>query len=222
MVYDRKRMLERAETLRTGRRWRKALALYRQLLAAEPRNPELHYAAAPLMARAGLATEAWESFSVAAEALDQRDEKDKRLGLFRRAHKAMPKNFESCRALARAERASNDEATAIQVLLRGAARLKRRRTRGEAIVLLRDAWQIAPKNPEVVLALAKRLARAGRASEALFLLDGLDDRVQSRDLVQVRGLIWQIEPSVKHSWRWFSAWRDARGQLSPGAVRARA
>ena len=72
MPFDRKVMLDQAERLQGGRRWRRALTLYRQVLAAEPRNAELHYRAAPLLARAGRGAEAWESFSIAADALDQK------------------------------------------------------------------------------------------------------------------------------------------------------
>lgn len=224
MVYDRKRMLEKADALRLGRRWRRALLLYRQLLAAEPRNAELHARAAPLMARAGLEAEAWESFSLAAEALEQQDEKAKRLKLIASASRALPRSFAACRALARAQRANNDEASAIETLLRGAERLEKwhRRRRGEAILLMREALQIAPRNPKIVLAISRSLARAGRPAEALFLLDGIEGKLRGHDLSRVRGLIWRIEPSLKHSWRAFTAWRDARGTPKPGTAGARA
>ena len=221
MVYDRKRMLERAESLRSGRRWRRALTLYRQLLAAEPRNAELHGRAAPLMARAGLAAEAWESFSLAAEAFKERDEAAKRLKIYERAAQVLPKNFSACRALARAQRANNDEAAALATLLRGAERLKGRRSRSEAILLLREAAQIAPKETSVVLALSKSLARAGRGSEALFLLDRIEGKVRGHDLARVRAQIWRIEPSLKHSWRAFTSWRAVRGTPIPGTPGAR-
>ena len=53
--YDRKRLIERAAELESGWRWRRALALYRQVLAAEPHDPDLHSRVAPLMARTGRA-----------------------------------------------------------------------------------------------------------------------------------------------------------------------
>jgi thioredoxin-like negative regulator of GroEL len=214
--YDRKRLLSEADGLRDGRRWRRALKLYRQILAAEPRNAEIHFRVAPLLARSGRHAEAWESFRVAAEGISGDD--SSRIALHQRAVKSLPRSFEACRALASIWLRSQHPDRAERTLLEGSRRLRRRATRGQAIVLLRDAREIDPWNPSVVLDLCRLLAKDGRAAEALFLLDHLDERVSADDRRAVRALSWRIEPSLRHTWRWLRAGgerRGARGSTTP-------
>lgn len=209
--FDRKALLEQAERLQTGRRWRHALTLYRQVLAAEPRNAELHFRTAPLLARAGRSAEAWESFAIAAETLDQKGDEAQRLRLLRKAASVLPRHFEAHRSLARAERAQGNHEAALIALQACASRLSRRATRSQAVLLLRDACQMAPGSPPVLLDLAQCLGRDGQAAEALFLLDQLETRAKGADLLRTRRLAWRIEPSLRHSWRYFVAWRQNRG-----------
>jgi len=62
IAYDRRRLVEQADGLREGLRWRRALKLYRQVLAAEPRNAEIHFRVAPLLARRGRPFDAWHDY----------------------------------------------------------------------------------------------------------------------------------------------------------------
>jgi len=213
--YDRKRLLDLADSLREGRRWRKALRLYRQILAAEPRNAGIHFRVAPLLARAGKQAEALESFRIAGEALEQAGEEAKVVSIRQQALKALPRSFEACRALARTEISRQRPEQALRLLVQGAHRLRRRKTRGEAIVLLRDAREIEAWNASVVIELARLLAKEGQAAEALFLLDHLDDRAEGDELAAVRRLTWRIEPSLRHTWRWLRS-RSGEGPASPG------
>jgi len=222
--YDRKRLLKEADALREGRRWRRALRLYRQILAAEPRNAEIHFRVAPLLARAGRRIEAWESFRVAAETLAREGDEARLVPLHQQAVKALPRCFEAWRELARIELRQQRPEQAGRVLLEGSRRMRGRHGRGEAIVLLRDAREIEAWHPPVVLELCRLLARQGDTAEALFLLDHLDSRVGGKELRAVRARAWRIEPSLRHSWRWLRAGSDARqsggrGSLARGASR---
>ena len=49
-LYDRGRLLEAAAQAQAKRRRRKAIALYRQVLAVEPANPDIHGHLATLLA----------------------------------------------------------------------------------------------------------------------------------------------------------------------------
>jgi len=213
--YDRRRMLERASSLEGGWRWRKALALYRQILAAEPGCVEIHARAAPLLARSGRTFEAWESFQLAIGALRESGDVDNERKMLRAAVRALPTCTEGCRALARIERTRDRPAAALRVLQKGSDRLSRRGKRGEAIVLLRDAREIEFWNPEVVLSLCRLLKRDGQCAEALFLLDQLEERVTEEDRCGVHFLQWRIEPSLRHTWRWIMAARGQRRARSP-------
>lgn len=222
ILYDRKRLFEQAESLVQGRRWRRALRLYRQILAAEPRNPEIHCRVAPLLARQGKTFEAWESFRIAAEAHAQAGEASSLLALHQQAVKALPRSGMACRALARVQLIQQDVPAALRTLYDGSQRLRARRTRGEAIILLRDAREIDPWKPAIVLELCRLLARAGEAAEALFLLDHFDQRAKGQDLVDARGLCFRIEPSVRHAWRWMRSRSECRSGPMAAASRSRA
>jgi thioredoxin-like negative regulator of GroEL len=213
VAYDRKRLLARADSLARGWRWRQALRIYRQLLCAEPRNPEIHFKLAPLLARAGRRVEAWESFRVAAEACERPSQEAELLAIQQQAVKSLPREREAHRALARCELKRQRPERALKALVAGSRRLRRRRTRGDAIVLLGDAREIEPWNPDVVIELCRLLARSGDAAAALFLLDQLDGRTHGRDRSAVRALTFRIEPSLIHGWRWLRARSEARGEL---------
>ena len=60
--YDRTRILEAASRARARKRYRKAVTLYRRVLAVEPANLELHARLAPLLAVTGRHFDAWTSF----------------------------------------------------------------------------------------------------------------------------------------------------------------
>lgn len=216
--YDRKRMLARAAALEGGWRWRRALVLYRQILAAEPHNGELHARAAPLLARSGRCDEAWESFRQAAEACETAGDEASAYALRQTAVRVLPRHLEACRALARAELRQQRRGEALRALHAASRRMGRGRAgRGAAIVLLRDARAIEPWHPEIVLALSRRLVRDGQRAEALYLLDHLDDRVDAERRCAVRGLTWRIEPSLRHSWRWLGAVLARRREAADGA-----
>ena len=59
---ERQAILEAAARERARNRRRRAIALYRSLLAFEPGSPELHAKLAPLLAETGQAFDAWQSY----------------------------------------------------------------------------------------------------------------------------------------------------------------
>lgn len=212
-------MLTRAESLVGGWRWRRALVLYRQILAAEPHNAEIHGRAAPLLARSGRTVESWESFQIAIRTLKDAGDTSALRALEQESVRALPLHLEACRGFARAELARGKPREAMRVLFEGSRRLRGSRHRGAAIVLLREAREIEAWNPAIVLPLCRRLSRDGQPAEALFLLDHLEQRVAPEVLPTVRALIWRIEPSLRHTWRWTRAAREARAQRAEGLSR---
>jgi hypothetical protein len=59
--FDREVLLEQASRARSKRNWRRAIALYRELLAVEPNSVELHERIAPLLAATRQEFDAWNS-----------------------------------------------------------------------------------------------------------------------------------------------------------------
>ena len=60
--YDRTRILDAAARARSRKKRERAIALYRWVLAAEPKNLELHGKLGPLLAESGQHFDAWSSF----------------------------------------------------------------------------------------------------------------------------------------------------------------
>ncbi len=220
--YDRKRLLERASALASGWRWRRALALYRQVLAAEPHQAEIHGRVAPLLARSGRDFEAWESFRIAVEACLREGDDASARTLEQQAVRAMPRSPEAWRALARTELSRGRPQEAVRLLVEGSQRLARRRTRGAAIILLRDAREIDRWSPAVVLPLCRLLSRDGQAGEALFLLDHLEQKATGDAVYRAHALAFRIDPSLRHAWRYLRSALErrrsapARGGLGRG------
>jgi tetratricopeptide (TPR) repeat protein len=204
--YDRKRILEEAERMRAKGRSRRAIALYRRVLAAEPRNIDLHYKIAPLLAKTGQRFDAWRSFQQAASACASNGQNDKALSIYREAARLLRHQFEAWMAVARLELRLGDKRRARESLLEGRRQMKGRGRRAEAIALLRAAREMEAWHPDTVLALAALLGKSRQGDEARWLLDELAERVQGRALARVRARQWRMEPSLRHSWYWI---RDA-------------
>jgi tetratricopeptide (TPR) repeat protein len=223
--FDRKLLLQAAEVATKKRRWRRAVKLYGQILAAERRNPDLHWRIAPLLARVGRPVDAWESFRVAAESPEIYEDPQRTAALYAKATAALPKQVEAWRALARARLRCQEPDAALAALLEGRKRFRKKRRNFEAILLLLDAQEIDPWKPTIVLDLCKLLKHNGRAGEALFLLEALDEKVDSDARLDTRRLIWQIDPTFGNAWRWMGARREAKragSNLGPRTSRRRA
>ncbi len=205
--YDRKRILERATRLEASWRWRSALALYRQVLAAEPHDPELHARIAPLLAKSRRHYEARESFRAATAGFRRLEDEQRLEATLHAASRALPRDPDVARERARFERSLGRQDQAMRHLVRVSDRIARRR-RGEAIILLRDANEIESRHPEILLRLSRLLFRDGQPAEALFWLEQLDGRVSGDRLIRARRLRFRIDPTFGNLWSWIRTGRD--------------
>jgi predicted Zn-dependent protease len=211
-TYDRKKLLEQAERARAKKRNHRAISFYRRVLAAEPANPELHARIAPLLAKTGQDFDAWQSYRRAGRALIDNKQWADALALHRKAADALPYEIAAWQMLARLERSTGSEERALEALLEGRRRLRRRRDRPQAIALLRAALELAPWRPAVVLDLARLLVASRQSNEARWILDQLAERESGPMLRQLRALQWRIDPGLGTGWRWLrSAFGGGRG-----------
>jgi tetratricopeptide (TPR) repeat protein len=201
-TYDRKRILDEALRARAKGRTRQAIALYRQVLAAEPRNIELHYKIAPLLAQTKQRFDAWRSFQQVANACTGGGQHAKALSVYQNATRFLPQHFEAWLAVAKLELRLGDKSRARDTLIEGRHRMKGRRTRPEAIALLRAALDLEPWHADTVMDLAALLGSSGQSDEAHWLLEQLSQRVRGRTLARVRAHKWRMEPSLRNSWYW--------------------
>ncbi|MEM9174571.1 MAG: hypothetical protein AAGC67_05005 [Myxococcota bacterium] len=209
--YDRKRLLARAARLESGWRWRRALTLYRHVLAAEPHDPDLHARIAPLLARSRRHYEARESFRIAQAGYARTDDVERLEATHVAASRSLPADADVARARARFERSQGRPDVAMRQLVDASDRMARRR-RGEAIILLREANQIESRHPAVLLRLARRLFVDGQPAEALLWLEQLEGRVAGADLIRARRLRLRIDPTFRNLWAWLRCGREGRKQ----------
>lgn len=221
--YDRTRILAEAAKARKKGRHRKALALYRQVLAVEPANPNLHRKVAPLLAREREPEQAWQSYRQAAQGLLLQGFSEHAIGLYREASRTLPTRVEVWQALAELELERGRAADAIGTLLEGRRHFRARRSREQAVQLLLQARRIDPCHFEASFDLACLLARSGASQRARRLLEELDVPRPARERRRVRGRLFRMSPTPRAAWRWLAAALcRARGPVAPGrALRPR-
>ncbi len=219
--FDRNRILAEASKARAKRRRHKAVALYRWVLAVEPRNPELHARLGPLLAETGQEFDAWVSYRAAGGAFVRQGLLDKAVGLYREAARLLPLEVKTWHSIARLQCEAGREAEALETLLEGSRQFKARWARPQAIFLLRRAREIDAWHFKSVLDLARLLASTEQRKESEILLDGLGQRCQGAQLRRVRAVQLRTEPSLVALWRWLRlvVRRHAEPQAHPGGTR---
>lgn len=203
--YDRSRLLDRALRA-TGRgRHKRAVALYREILAADPNDGLVHRKIAPLLARTRQPADAWESYRCAAGQLSKQGFVDQAIGVYREACVHLSREHRLWLALADLEVTRGRPVDAVNALLDGSRRLRSRRTQQEAVTLLQRARKILPTAFEPAYELAVLLARAGARDRALRILHELVPRTRGRQLRRLRGRLFLLSPTPAAAWRWLAA-----------------
>jgi tetratricopeptide (TPR) repeat protein len=218
--YDRSRVLDAASRARSRKRYRKAAALYRRVLAVEPSNLELHARLAPLLAATGQRFDAWLSFQLCARSALADKHLEQAAAIYRDATRCLPREIGAWLKLARVERQRGRKREAFEVLLEGRQQFRSRGRRAEAIALLRKALELERSSVSVALDLTRLLACSDQESEALLLLERLADRSQGVDLRRILGAQWRIAPTVTNSWRWLRAGVSCIAQSDPTETRS--
>ncbi len=222
-AYDRQKILQAAAKAHANKRSRKAISLYRRVLAVEPSNGELHAKIAPLLARRRERFDAWLSFRAAAQGMLRDGHPERAMAVFTDAARHVPDEVESWVSLARLQRNQRQAQLAVKTLTRGLRHFRSRRQRAEAVYLLRQVREIEPWNFDAVLELARRLGGMDQRDEAGMLLCTLASRVSGRRLRRVRSTQWRLRPTLGHNWLVLKAAfsTEAPPRRSRAAARAR-
>ncbi len=200
--FDRAELLARADRARLRGRRRKAVALYREVLAVSPADLVVHGRVAPLLAACGQREAALASFRQAASGHERAGFADRALSVLGQATERYPDEEELWDEVARLHLVRGRRADAAAALTRGGAALLARRALGPAERMLGRARGIEPWHPEATLILARVLGRAGRAAEALELLDALAARTGGRVRARARRAAFRLSPTPRRLWRW--------------------
>lgn len=203
--YDRKRLLGQASKARGRGRLKKAVELYRQVLAVEPRNADLHRKVAPLLAKTKKPDESLKSYRFAAEELLRGGFVDQAIGVYREAVAHLPPQHELFIAISDLELERGRKPDAIGALLQGRKVFRRWRDRSEAILLLLRVRKLDPNHLDATLDLALLLAKSGNRSRGLRLLDEQAVRLRGRWLRRVRARQFRLAPGFGSGWRWLRA-----------------
>ena len=216
--YDRRRLLDRAARAARGRsrrKRRKAVALYRRVLTAEPDNPDLLRKLAPLLAQTDEAADACASYRRAASEFVERGFVDRAVGVYRDAVRALPHEASMWKEMAALELQRGRSADAVAALLEGRRGFRKRRQREDALALLWAARKIDPEHYALNMDLASLLARCGAGGRGVALLEGLIRAHPDRE-ARVRARHFRIAPSPGAAWRWMRSALHQRGALQTG------
>jgi tetratricopeptide (TPR) repeat protein len=222
-VYDRRRVMEAAAKASAKRRRKRAIRLYRSVLAREPENEEIHGKLAPLLGATKRRFDAWISYAIWGEKLERDDVLDRAAATYREAAGYLPGEIEVWLRLAAVERKRGRPGEAAAVLRKGRRSFRGASQRAQAIHLLRAAREFEPWHPASALDLAKLLAKTDQREEARMLLQGLSERCSGRELVRVRAAMWRLDRTVANLARWLHA-ASTRGRgaaPAPRPVRSR-
>jgi tetratricopeptide (TPR) repeat protein len=203
--YDRVRLLEQAAKARKRGRRKRAIALYQQVLAVEPDDPQVLRRVAPLLAQSKRPADAWESYRRAAAKLARQGFVEQAIGIYREAASFLARERKLWLALADLEVERGRSIDAADALLEGSRHLRARRTREDALALLLRAREIQPTAFEPSFALAGLLVRSGHRERGKRILRELERHARGRQLRRLRGRMLRISPTPKAAWRWLSA-----------------
>ncbi len=205
--FDRKQLAKRAREAQAKGKRRRAISLYRELLAIDANDPAIHSSLAPLLAKDKQLFDALQSFRAAAEGFMRNAEPERALALYYDAAHHVPHQTEVWQAIARLQSARGKREEALRALLQGRGKFRRRAQRPEAIHLLRNAQELAPWTPEVVLDLARLLWRTHQGREANLLLEALAQQTRGGALARTRALQFRLSWHPRFAWAWFTTWK---------------
>jgi tetratricopeptide (TPR) repeat protein len=203
--YDRTRVLKKASAARNRGKRKKAIELYRTVLADEPDNVDVVRKLAPLLAECQQKEEALLHFGRAAQGLAARGFPDKAIGLCRQALGFYPTEVVIWEAIADLQLQRQRRADAFGALLEGRAKMRGRRLRGRAIALLKRACAVDPGAVDPQIDLAKLLARTRQRGKACARLDRLAACCHGRDRRRALGARLRIAPTPVGLLRWCGA-----------------
>jgi len=203
--YDRSRLLKDAARARKKGKRQKAIALYRELLAVEPENADLHRRIAPLLAETKQPAEAWASYRRAVDKLVSQGFVEQAVGVLREASVHLPREPEVWGALADLELQRRRLVDAHKVLLEGRRHFRSKKDLSQAILLLLRARKLAPRDFSTNYDLAGLLAKAGASGRARSLLEEIASWARAGQLRRVRARQFALSPTPAAAWGWLRA-----------------
>lgn len=204
--YDRAQLLTRARDAASRGSHRKAIALYERVREVEPDNEDILRRIAAVRLRAGQREEAWRDCQLASRRMTRKGFVDQAIGVLREFAEKFPRQREVWEELAELELERERPPDAVGVLVEGQRWFRSRRTRSDAISLLRRARKIDPTHFEANFLLADRVARSGAPAPARRILEQLDRQPRTRgERRRLRWRLFRLTPTPVAGWAWIRA-----------------
>jgi tetratricopeptide (TPR) repeat protein len=207
-VYDRATVLDKADRARGRGSIRKAIRGYGTILQHDPADHQVHARVAPLFARTRRWDEARKSFDAAGEGFLKQGFADKAIAVWTAAAQHFPEDVEYWERIANEQLRRGKRVDAVQALMDGRARLRDRKQRSLAVLLLRQVLAVDAFHFEATIDLCSLLRREGGSgkAEAERLLRCLERWVTHRPMRRrLRMAQLKLAPSFSRAMAWATA-----------------
>ncbi len=162
---DRGDILRKAEDYRSRGRVRKAVREYEKILAADPRDVEVHAKVAPLYIRIGRKDKAKASLRLVIAGYEKQGFADKAIAMLRLALKLDRRDLRARLHLADLYLAKDQAGNALRLLERARGLYRGKRFLKEALTVEGKILIIAPDDFRAQVAIVRLLSKAGRGDE---------------------------------------------------------
>ena len=199
---SRSDLMAKAGKARARGRKKKAIAIYRQLLAGNHDDVDVHAKLAPLLAAKKQQKEAAKSFNLAAESYISKGFDVKAIAVYKQAARYFPTETGLWLNIAKLQVGRQNRTEAVSTLLNGSTHFRKPLHRQKESKLLKAVLSISPWHPYATIALAKNMVKSSNMKEAISLLRGLEKRANGRRLSHARWALFRIQATPANLWRW--------------------
>ena len=153
-------LMAKASRARARGRKKKAIAIYKKLLAGTPDDVDVHAKLAPLLAARKQRKEAAKSFKLAAESYVSKGFDVKAIAVYKQAVRYFPTETGLWLNIAKLHVGRHNKAEAVTALLNGSTHFRKPPLRPKESKLLKAVLSISPWHPYATIALAKNMIKS--------------------------------------------------------------
>ena len=200
--FERRAALEKAAEARSKGKRKKAIELYRSVLASTPDDHEVHSKLAPILAENGDEQEAIASFRIAADGFHKKGFTDRAIALLRQSVEHVPSDVDAWLRVADLLEIRLKKKEAEKVLEEARTHFTKKSALGAAARLLDAHRKLDPKRIDVAIDRAQVAKRSGQRGFGILLLTDLAAGVDGKARKQLRRALFGLKPTPASFWRW--------------------
>jgi tetratricopeptide (TPR) repeat protein len=210
--FNRNQLLRDANDARAKGKRKRAVELYKAILARDPEDFEVHHKLAQILAEAGDLDAAKASFHAAAEGYHKKGFSDRAIALFHQTVEHVPEDVDAWLRIAELYVVRLKKADAQKTLGDARKIFKKKRHMAHAARVLKAAMFLEPNRIDLVIDAAQVEKRRGDKARAVEILDEKIAQANSFDRRVLRKAMFFITPSLGNLFRWM---RNAPPPPSP-------